>query len=463
MKKGYIHVSAVPKLLVIDGQQRLTTLSLLLTALSEAMSGGKSVDGMNSEKLKSYYLLNDREEGELRYKLELTKSDRETLFRIVDNKERTEDDAKRLRDNYDFFVEQISKSDLRYVYNGILKLMLIDVSLDRDKDNPQLIFESLNSTGLELSEADLIRNYILMGLEKEKQESIYKDYWQPMEESFGYEGYSKLFDRFMRDYLTLKTGKIPNIKNVYSVFKSYTKELESNEDKGIEDLVPDIFKYSGYFINIARLKEPETDIKKIFEDIKTLKVDVSYPFLLAVYNDYKQTLISKEELIESLKYVESYLFRRAICGIPTNVLNKTFANLRKRIKEEKYLESFKALLLLEEKSMRYPKDAEFKREFMIKNIFEFRNRNYLLRKLENHNRKESVNVEGYTIEHIMPQNIKNSKHWQDELGPDWEEVQGKYLHTIGNLTLTGYNAELSNKSFNEKRRRREDLQTARSG
>ena len=132
--------------------------------------------------------------------------------------------------------------------------------------------------------------------------------------------------------------------------------------------------------------------------------------------------------------------------------NKTFANLRKRIKEEKYLESFKALLLLEEKSMRYPKDAEFKREFMIKNIFEFRNRNYLLRKLENHNRKESVNVEGYTIEHIMPQNIKNSKHWQDELGPDWEEVQGKYLHTIGNLTLTGYNAELSNKSFNEKKK-----------
>ena len=106
------------------------------------------------------------------------------------------------------------------------------------------------------------------------------------------------------------------------MFKSYTKELESNEDKGIEDLVPDIFKYSGYFINIARLKEPETDIKKIFEDIKTLKVDVSYPFLLAVYNDYKQTLISKEELIESLKYVESYLFRRAICGIPTNVLTK---------------------------------------------------------------------------------------------------------------------------------------------
>jgi predicted transport protein len=182
-----------------------------------------------------------------------------------------------------------------------------------------------------------------------------------------------------------------------------------------------------------------------------LKVDVSYPFLLQIYEDYKQERITKEEFIQILKYIESYVFRRAICGIPTNSLNKTFANLYKEIKSENYLERFKAALLLKGSYRRFPRDEEFKEQLIVKDVYNFRNRNYLLRKLENHNRKELVSVESYTIEHIMPQNKNLSDEWKEELGESWKEVHEKYLHTIGNLTLTGYNSELSYKPFKVKR------------
>jgi len=446
VEKGLYQISAVPKFLVIDGQQRLTTISLLLSALSGAMKKKGSVGDMNSEKLKSYYLLNEREEGELRNKLVLTKSDKETFFKIIDAKELSEEDAQRLKINYEFFVEQISKSNIEEVYQGVLKLMLIDVSLDREKDNPQLIFESLNSTGLELTQADLVRNYILMGLEKQEQEDLYTDYWFPMEKSFGHAEYSDLFDRFMRDYLTIKTGKIPNIRDVYSAFKIYAHKFKS-----MKELVAEIHKYSKYFVNMALGKEQDGEIREVFNDINNLKVDVSYPFLIKAYEDYEEKKISKEELIELLKYLESYVFRRAICGIPTNSLNKTFANLYKEINIEKYLESFKASLLLKDSYRRFPKNKEFKEQLTIKDVYNFRSRNYLLRKLENHNRKELVNVESYTIEHVMPQNQKLPNGWKKELGESWKDIHDKYLHTIGNLTLTGYNSELSDKPFKEKR------------
>ena len=410
------------------------------------MEEGGSVGDMNSEKLKGYYLLNEREEGELRHKLVLTKSDKETFFKIVDNKELSSEDAQRLKDNYEFFVDQISKTNIENIYHGVLKLMLIDVSLDREKDNPQLIFESLNSTGLELTQADLVRNYILMGLEKEEQENLYTDYWFPMEKSFGHAEYSDLFDRFMRDYLTIKTGKIPNIRDVYSAFKIYAQKFKS-----MKELVAEINKYSKYFVNMALGKEQDVKIKEVFNDINNLKVDVSYPFLMKAYEDYEEGRISKEELIELLKYLESYVFRRAICGIPTNSLNKTFANLYKEIDVEKYLESFKAALLLKDSYRKFPKNKEFKEQLTIKDVYNFRSRNYLLRKLENHNRKELVNVESYTIEHVMPQNEKLPNGWKTELGDNWKDVHDKYLHTIGNLTLTGYNSELSDKPFKEKR------------
>jgi uncharacterized protein with ParB-like and HNH nuclease domain len=444
VEKGLYQISTIPKLLLIDGQQRLTTISLLLSALTKVLIK-HPISEMTADKLKNYYLIN-RDEEEKRYKLILTKRDKESLFKIINNKEISDEDSQRIKENYEFFAEQTSINHIGDVLNGLNKLIIIDVSLDRERDNPQLIFESLNSTGLELTQADLIRNYVLMGLEKQEQDNLYNDYWSPMEKSFGYAKYSALFDRFMRDYLTIKTEKIPNIKDVYSAFKLYAQNF-----KDIKELVADIYKYSKHFVNIALEQEQDNGIKTVFSDINILKVDVSYPFLLQIYEDYKQERITKEEFIQILKYIESYVFRRAICGIPTNSLNKTFANLYKEIKSENYLERFKATLLLKDSYRRFPRDEEFKEQLIVKDVYNFRNRNYLLRKLENHNRKELVSVESYTIEHIMPQNENLSNEWKEELGESWKEIHEKYLHTIGNLTLTGYNPELSNKQFKVKR------------
>jgi uncharacterized protein with ParB-like and HNH nuclease domain/predicted transport protein len=441
-------VSDVPKLLVIDGQQRLTTISLLIAALAEFVRDHQVDIDTNFTKLQNYYLLNAEEEGELRYKLLLTRRDKETLINIIKGVPLGDDSSVRVADNFKFFKEKINEVNAVDIYNGILRLFIVDVALEKDKDNPQLIFESLNSTGLDLSQADLIRNYILMGQEIKLQTELYEKYWFPMEQSYGNE-YTASFDWFMRDYLSVKTGTIPRIDRVYDSFKSYA--TSSKAPGTISEVVQDIHKFSGFYVKMVLHKEPDSELQKSFKNISKLKVDVSYPFLLPVYNDYSNGLISKDEFKEIISLVENYVFRRAICGIPTNSLNKTFATLYKGIQQASYLESVKAAFQLMDSYKRFPIDAEFIRELVVKEVYNFRNRNYLLSKLENFNRKELVNVDDYTIEHIMPQNPELSKEWQSMLGENWKEVQEKYLHTLGNLTLTGYNSELSDKPFSQKK------------
>lgn len=447
VEKGLYQISSVPQLLVIDGQQRLTTISLILSAFGRAIRQRGEEAEISQRKLNNYFLLNSEEDGDLHYKLVLTQNDKQTLFRQIEEKELPDPASKRIVENYKFFDEQINKAgvDLMTIYKGIAKLIIVDISLEREHDNPQLIFESLNSTGLELSQADLIRNYILMGLEPKQQEQLYNEYWFTMEQSFGQTDYSARFDPFMRDYLTIKSGRIPNIHEVYEAFKEYAQK------KSIPEIVADIHKYSKYYVRMALLKEEDKEIKRIFTDINTLRVDVAYPFLLEVYDDYTQKKLNREELIQILKLVENYVFRRSICGIPTNSLNKTFATLSRELDKGHYLESFMAALLLKDSYRRFPGDDEFMQEFVVKDLYNSRIRNYWLRKLENHDRKERVEVEGYTIEHIMPQNVNLSHAWQQDLGTNWKEIQSKYLHTLGNLTLTGYNSEYGDKPFLEKR------------
>jgi uncharacterized protein with ParB-like and HNH nuclease domain/predicted transport protein len=453
VEKGIYHVSSVTQLLVIDGQQRLTTLTLLLAALGEILEeqGKESNAVITRTKICNYYLFNVVEEGEAHYKLLLTQSDRDTLRYILEGGVEPHLPSMRMKENYLFFKEQLQQSgiDLGIIYRGISKLIMVDISLDQDHDNPQLIFESLNSTGVDLSQADLIRNYVLMGLDTDEQTNLYKNYWYPMEQSFLRVDGIKLFDRFMRDYLTIKQeGVIPNINEVYTGFKAYYRR---NATIPMSKIVADIYRYAMYFINMALLHEKDNDIKQVLADINTLKVDVAYPFLMEVYDDYINQRLSKEDFIAILKLVENYVFRRAICGIPTQGLNKVFATLAGEIDKAHYLESVQAAFLQKTLSSRFPPNEEFRAAFMVKDIYHFRNRNYVLSKLENHDRKELVHIEAYTIEHIMPQNEHLSTEWQRELGPDWQEVHARYLHTIGNLTLTGYNSELSDRSFREKR------------
>jgi uncharacterized protein with ParB-like and HNH nuclease domain/predicted transport protein len=441
-------VSDVPKLLVIDGQQRITTVSLLIAALAEFIKDNETGIDTNFSKLQNYYLLNPEEESELRYKLLLTKRDKETFINIIKGVKPTGEFSLRIWENFEFFKRQISKENAADIYNGILRLFVVDVALEKDKDNPQLIFESMNSTGLDLSQADLIRNYILMGQEIKTQTELYEKYWFPMEQSYGND-YTSTFDWFMRDYLSVKSGSIPRIDKVYEEFKAFVQS--SKAPKTITEVVQDIVKFSGYYVNMILHKEPEKDLLHGFRNVSKLKVDVSYPFLLPVYDDYSNGAISKDEFSEIISLVENYVFRRAICGIPTNSLNKTFATLYKSFSKINYLEGVKAAFQLMDSYKRFPNNAEFEKEIVSKDVYNFRSRNYLLNKLENFNRKEIVNTDDYTIEHIMPQNPDLSVEWQSMLGDNWKEIQQLYLHTLGNLTLTGYNSELSDRPFGKKK------------
>jgi uncharacterized protein with ParB-like and HNH nuclease domain/predicted transport protein len=441
-------VSDVPRLLVIDGQQRITTVSLLIAALADFMKRHETSLDTNFSKLQNYYLLNPEEDGDLKYKLLLTKRDKETFINIINGIKPEGDYSLRVVENYEFFKEKIKLENVSEIYNGILRLFVVDVALEKDKDNPQLIFESMNSTGLDLSQADLIRNYVLMGQDIKVQTRLYEKYWYPMERGYGND-YASTFDSFMRDYLSVKTGMIPKIDRVYEQFKIFVRD--SKDPDVIGEVVQDIEKFSRYYVNIVLHKEPDQDLQRGFRTLSKLKVDVSYPFLLPVYNDFCDGLISKSEFLEIVSLIESYVFRRAICGIPTNSLNKTFVTLYKAIVKGNYVESLQAAFQGMESYKRFPSDLEFRKEIALKDVYNFRPRNYLLNNLENYGRKELVNIDACTIEHIMPQNADLSTDWQIMLGDTWKEVQQSYLHTLGNLTLTGYNSELSDRSFQRKK------------
>lgn len=450
IQDGLFVAAAIPKMLVIDGQQRLTTISLLLLALAQ-VAAQTSTSGTTRDEIFESYLINKFGNGDEHYKLLLRQSDKHTLTRLIDELDWPEHSSQHILENYQFFKEQIQRSgiDLNALYIGIKKLITVEISLDRSHDNPQLIFESLNSTGLDLSQADQIRNYVLMGLEDAEQTKLYEAYWRPMEQSFDDTKDPAIFDRFMRDYLTIKSsGTIPNIDEVYEKFKQYRLREQASS---ISEIVADIYRYSKHFTKLAFQREEDPEIRRVLTDINTLRADVTYPFLIEVYDDYVNHLLERGDLLAILRLVESYVFRRAICGVPTNSMNKTFATLSREIDKSHYLESVQVALLLKETYRRFPGDEEFRAEFMVKDVYNFRNRNYLLRKLENYGQKEQVDVEVYTIEHILPQNPNLSPEWQQELGPEWKEVQSKYLHTIGNLTLTGYNPELSDQPFHKKR------------
>lgn len=443
-------------LLVIDGQQRLTTVTLLLSALANVNGETNLIDGFSAEMLRGYYLSNLLEKGERKFKLILSQTDKTSLIAIVDKQDQPSEYSVRITENFKLFESLIAdrKGDLSAVCKGLAKLLMVDVKLKRGEDNPQLIFESMNSLGKELSEADLIRNYILMGLEPEFQTRLYEQYWRPMEVDFGQEAYGVYFDAFMRHYLTVKTGEIPNIHDVYEAFKEHARlsRTTATDDKShIEDLIRDIRDYAKYFCAMALDAESDTDLKLAFHDLRELKVEVAYPFLLELYRDYKIGLLSKSDMLASVRLIESYVFRRAICAIPTNSMNKTFATFSKTIKKDRYLESIQANFLNMPSYRHFPTDEEFNRDLQTRDLYNFRSCSYWLRRMENYGRKERVEVNEFTIEHIMPQNKNLLPQWIEALGNDWKSVQERWLHTLGNLTLTAYNSEYSDRPFSDKR------------
>lgn len=435
---------------IIDGQQRITTCSLLLCALAQVSREN------NDEKTCrdiEWYLINAGKDSDKRYKLLPTKLDREKYISVLEWIEIDEDDTSNIAINYKFFKEKITENinEIMTIQKGIAKLFVVDIALNRSQDNPQLIFESMNSTWLALSKAELIKNYLLMWIKAQEQKVLYEQYRLSMDKIL--ENNSDLYDMFFRDYLTFKSESwtIPTLRSLYDEFKTFLKA----EGKDTVDILKDISRSFSYYAKFTLLKtENDEDIKEVLQDIDTLQVNVAYPLMIELFWDYEDKLLNKEHLIEILRLIESYVFRRSICWIPTNSMNKTFSTFKKYIKKDSsqtYYESFVAYMMSLESYKAFPKDEAFEAEFLVKDIYNFRNWKYLLEKIENHDKKERISADNYTIEHIMPQNTKNSDARKKEIWENRREVYEKYLHTIGNITLTWYNSEYSDKSFQEKK------------
>ncbi|GAA7594770.1 DUF262 and DUF1524 domain-containing protein [Helicobacter pylori] len=429
-------------LLIIDGQQRLTTITLLLTALRDHWSDKR-------KEIEDHYLINSDKDSDKKFRLILSDSDKDTLLSLIDkDKRKPSKPSSKIVENFKFFEEWVSNTDkLETIFKGLEKLMIVEIALEKGKDVPQLIFESMNSKGIKLTQTDLIRNYIVMETEIEKQEGFYNKYWRAMEKEFEQSKRGDLFNKFVRHYLTIKTREIPNINKVYEAFKRYQQE------RGIETevLLQDLQKYCGYFCQIVFKKEADKDLNKALGFLVDLEMDVIYPLLLELYSDYSDGVLSKADFIPIIALIESYICRRAVCGLGTNGLNKIFASFTKKINKDQYLESIKVhFLSLETTKGKFPKDSEFKNLFIMIDFYNLKEKKYFFERLENFDTKEPVNTQECTTEHIMPQEL--TKEWKRDLGENFQAIHDKYLHTIGNLTLTGYNQKYSNNSsFQEKR------------
>ena len=434
---------------LIDGQQRITTITLIYCALCNYY---KNIDERLCRNIYGNYLVNhDLDETN---KLHLTKNDNESLKYIISiiptDKEfkLTPDNSINIYNNYEFFKNQINDENVEIVIRGLNKLIFISVVLDQE-DNPQLIFESLNSTGLELNKNDLIRNYILMGLDTKHQNELYENYWYEIEHEF--KNNEWFFDEFIRYYLSFESGRLPKRADVYKEFKNHANSFEN-----IDELVKDVHKFAGYFSCIRFGKEEDPELRDAFDSLAELDFNVTLPFLLSAYDDYQNSLdnpninLTRDEFIRIVKYVESYCLRRSICDIPTNSMNKTFARLSKEINKQDYYNYFVAAMFEKDTYKRFPANDEVQEKLLNQNMYSKRKiLNHILIAIENTEGKEFVSTENSTIEHIMPQNL--TKEWEKELGPNHEEIHSIYLHTLGNLTLTPYNSELGDKSFYDKK------------
>ena len=434
---------------VIDGQQRMTTLTLLFLAIYFKLKG--TILAKDADKIYNQYVVNPYSEKEIKLKLLPPEENLYILNKISHNKfnELEAFQDRNMLKNYLFFekeLENLSFDDMKHLSNGIEKLIYIDIALEKGKDDPQKIFESLNSTGLDLSQGDLIRNYILMDLERGEQNRIYKEIWIPIENnckvSDGSEITSYVSD-FIRDYLTLKTEKISSKPKVFETFKAY---YEKENDEKLEDMK----KYSeAYSYIIKPSLEKDKDIQRELDYLKSLDKTVINTFLIGILKDYKDNILEKDELVNMLILLQSFLWRRYITEKPTNALNKIFQGMYGKISRSgNYYENLVDVLMAED----FPTDEELESALKLKNVYKDKEKlNYVFKKLENYNHNELIDFENekITIEHIFPQ--KPNKAWKENYSDNELEQMISFKDTISNLTLTGSNSNLSNKAFHEKR------------
>lgn len=453
----YVHddvytASGLTELTIIDGQQRLTTITLIYIALYKLAQ--QLENQMLVNRIHKTYLINEFAPEAEKLKLKPTENNKEALRHIINSEDKEEFKGySKIIENFNFFKNSITADNYETIQRGLSKLIFIDIALDRQRDNPQRIFESLNSTGLELSQADLIRNYILMGLSRTNQEKIYKSFWEVIEKNAKDETLNQTrVSDFIRDFSTLKNKEIPNKSNVYVTFKQNYPTATVNV---LEENLSEIKSLSKFYNKLVNPKnEEDKAIRQQLEFINKLEINVAFPFLMKVYEDYSNGIIDKQIFISVLALIQSFTFRRFIVGLPTNALNKIFMSLYDKVEQNNYLFSIQKSLLLRSGVQRFPRNTETKNALKEKDVYNIKskNRTYLLERLENHQNNEPVAIEGnsdITIEHIFPQNP--DPKWKIELGNDeYNYIKENYLNTIGNLTLSGNNGKLGNKYFTEK-------------
>lgn len=441
--------------LIIDGQQRLTTVSLLLLAMYHLLASGVLVSQTANlqQRIFEEYLVDKWQPQETRIKLKPVKGDRQAFDRLFADPAQPVRDS-RLTANYDYFYERLQKREVTVdeLYDALCRLEIIHIRLDGD-DDPQRIFESLNSTGLDLSEGDKIRNFILMGLPSAEQEAYYEKYWNPIEVCTHY-GVSA----FVRDYLSVKQQVIPQQNKIYVHFKEYVEPRAL----AAEPLLQDMLAYARRYRTLLGEKTGTAALDGCIARLNHLETTVTRPFFLEVLRLQDEGQLTAAQVTEVFLCAESYLFRRSICELPTNALNKIFLLLHREILRydgtaADYVEKCRYALLSKKERARFPEDAEFAAAFATRPVYLMNGKNkvYILERLENAGTAEDKDVyrhceEGtYSIEHILPQHLTPA--WQKELGEDWAQIQETWLHRIANLTLTAYNSRYGNSTFWEKK------------
>ena len=407
-------------------------------------------DVSTPEELDDYYLLNRHGKGDRRHKLHLRRADHNTLIAQLDGKGIPDAASERVKENFNFLRDLVSKADVQIIYAGIKKLVVVDVCLTRGQDDPQMIFESLNSTGVDLTHADLIRNFVLMRLDETSQTQLYEEYWQPIEQAFG-RRYRTEFDKFVKDFLTLqlRPGTPLKAAEIYHEFRSFF--LRTVDKRGVDGILSDLRCFGTYYTAFSLGQEKQPALKEVFSRLRSL-IEVASPVVLTLYDYHDRAKkLSADEFVEAIELLESFVFRRSVCDMQTRSLGQIFASLAYHITEAQPLLSLKVALYRQGKKRRFPTDAEFREALETRDVYDMRTCFYLLDRLENFS-KERIDTSLFTIEHVMPQNEDLRPEWRAMLANDWQTVQETWLHRLGNLTLTGYNSTYSDRPFAEKQK-----------
>ena len=447
--------AAFQRWLVIDGQQRVTTLTLLLTALRDHISDSSwsgDDESPTARLINDYYLKNVHKRGEHGYRLVLRRKDDATLRMLLDRPSSAEFDESRSElvvDAYRFFRAALKKPgrDLEEVYRGISRLTVVDVKLDRNVDDPQMVFESMNSTGVDLRQSDLVRNYLLMGLDASRQERLYADYWSKIESLF--QASANAFDLFLRDYVALEQERTQQIRRdrIYHAFKAYWRPRDG---KPLEELLQDMVQVArryASFLGIGPMQRGR--LSKVMSHTRALNTTQAL-LAMRLYDCHERGQLSQDEFISAFKLVESYLLRRAVLGLQTRGYWSVFARIAHSIGSQSAFDSFQVALARLRDNHRFPTNEEFKRGLEERDLYSLRVCKHVLDRLENVGYREPSPVQDYSIEHIMPKEIASVPEWQEMVGEDWKEIHGTWLHRLGNLTLTAYNSRYGNSPFHVK-------------